>query len=59
MTRAGFDDDIAAIWAKKASLRRLGEPVDIACGALFLVSDDAGFVSGHGLTVDGGLTLRT
>ena len=55
----GQDDDIAAIWAKKAALHRLGEPIDIACAALFLASDDAGFVSGHGLTVDGGLTLRT
>ena len=60
MTQAAFqDDDIAAIWAKKAALRRLGEPIDIARAALFLASDDAGFVSGHGLTVDGGLTLRT
>ena len=60
MTKAAFDDDeIAAIWAKKAALRRLGEPVDIARAALFLASDDADFVSGHGLTVDGGLTLRT
>ena len=60
MTKAAFDDDeIAAIWAKKAALKRLGEPADIARAALFLASDDADFVSGHGLTVDGGLTLRT
>ena len=60
MTQAAFqDEDIAAVWAKKAALRRLGEPIDIARAALFLASDDAGFVSGHGLTVDGGLTLRT
>ena len=60
MTKAAFnDDEIAAIWAKKAALRRLGEPADIARAALFLASDDADFVSGHGLTVDGGLTLRT
>ena len=60
MTKAAFDDDeIAAVWAKKAALRRLGEPIDIARAVLFLASDDAGFVSGHGLTVDGGLTLRT
>lgn len=60
MTQAAFDDaDIAAVWAKKSALRRLGEPIDIARAALFLASDDGGFVSGHGLTVDGGLTLRT
>ena len=38
--------------------KRLGQPVDIAKGALFLASDLAAFVSGHGLRVDGGLMLR-
>ena len=60
LTRNNFEDEkIASIWAKKAALRRLGQPIDIARGALFLASEDAGFVSGHGLVVDGGLTLRT
>ena len=59
MTRASFQDaDIAAVWAKKAALRRLGQPEDIARAILFLASDDGGFVTGHGLVVDGGLTLR-
>lgn len=51
-------EDVAAIWAKKAALRRLGEPEDLARAALFLASDDAGFVTGQSLAVDGGLTLR-
>ena len=60
MTQASFDDpSIADIWARKAALRRLGKPLDIARGVLFLASDDGGFVTGHGLTIDGGLTLRT
>jgi NAD(P)-dependent dehydrogenase (short-subunit alcohol dehydrogenase family) len=50
--------DVAEIWAKKSPLRRLGEPLDLARGALFLASDDGGFVTGHGLHVDGGLMLR-
>ncbi|HEY1632120.1 MAG TPA: SDR family NAD(P)-dependent oxidoreductase [Rhizomicrobium sp.] len=50
--------DVADIWAKKAALRRLGQPIDLARAALFLASDDGGFVTGHGLIVDGGLTLR-
>ena len=36
--------------------KRLGEPVDIAKVALFLASDDAVFVSGTGISVDGGLS---
>lgn len=50
--------DIADIWAKKSPMRRLGEPLDLARGALFLASDDGAFVTGHGLNVDGGLMLR-
>jgi 3(or 17)beta-hydroxysteroid dehydrogenase len=30
--------------------------VDIALGILFLASDDAGFMTGSGMVVDGGLT---
>lgn len=50
--------EVADIWAKKSVLRRLGEPLDLARAALFLASDDGGFVTGQGLAVDGGLTLR-
>lgn len=46
------------VWAKKAALKRIGQPLDIARGALFLASDDGGFVTGHGLNVDGGMLMR-
>ena len=39
-----------------SAARRLGEPVDVAKVVLFLASDDAGFVSGTGIAVDGGRT---
>lgn len=60
MTKPLWDarPDVADIWAKKSALRRLGQPIDIARAALFLASDDGGFVTGHGLRVDGGLMLR-
>lgn len=60
MTKPLWDarPEVADIWAKKSALRRLGQPIDIARAALFLASDDGGFVSGHGLRVDGGLMLR-
>jgi len=41
---------------KSSAASRLGEPVDIAKVALFLASDDAVFVSGTGIAVDGGRT---
>lgn len=39
-----------------SAAQRLGEPVDVAKVALFLASDDAAFVSGTGIAVDGGRT---
>src|SRR3954463_13588179 len=37
---------------------RLGMPTDIANGIVFLASDDAGFMTGAGLVLDGGLTAQ-
>jgi 3-oxoacyl-[acyl-carrier protein] reductase len=39
-----------------SAAKRLGEPVDVAKVVLFLASDDAVFVSGTGVAVDGGRT---
>jgi 3-oxoacyl-[acyl-carrier protein] reductase len=60
MTRPVWEarPDIADLWAKKAALKRLGTPDDIARLAVFLASDAAGFITGQAITVDGGLTLR-
>jgi NAD(P)-dependent dehydrogenase (short-subunit alcohol dehydrogenase family) len=39
-------------------VRRAGKPVDIANAVVFLCSDEASFISGHALVVDGGLTVQ-
>jgi 3-oxoacyl-[acyl-carrier protein] reductase len=43
----------------KTPLRRMGEPVDIANAYLFLASDEATFISGVTLRVDGGIVVGT
>jgi 3-oxoacyl-[acyl-carrier protein] reductase len=42
---------------KAIPMKRLGQPADIARVAVFLASEDAGYITGQVLTVDGGLSL--
>ena len=41
---------------KQIPIRRLAEPIDIANAAVFLASDEASFITGTELIVDGGLS---
>jgi len=43
-------------WEKIMPLRRFSKPEEIAAGALYLASDDASFVTGTVLSIDGGVT---
>jgi NAD(P)-dependent dehydrogenase (short-subunit alcohol dehydrogenase family) len=51
---AGFRD----FWIGKSAVGRWGQPEDIANAVLFLCSRAADFVTGHGLVVDGGASIR-
>jgi len=50
-------EKILEMMKEKTPLRRLGEPKDIANAYLYLASDEANFVNGAVLCVDGGLVI--
>lgn len=56
MTAVMTDDQKAKI-AESISLGRTGKPEDIAKTALFLASDNASYITGQTICVDGGLTM--
>lgn len=50
-------EDLLNKFAKMTMLGRLGEPKEIANACLFLASDEASYVTGHNLSVNGGMRL--
>jgi hypothetical protein len=47
------DEQKRATWEQQA-IKRLGEPEDVTGAVLFLTSDDAAFITGQAIVVDGG-----
>lgn len=54
LARAVHTDDVRRQWHERVPLRRYGEPDEIATAVVFLLSDDAAYVNGQVLAVDGG-----
>lgn len=50
-------EKILEMMKEKTPLRRLGEPKDVAYAYLYLASDEANFINGAVLCVDGGLVI--
>jgi 3-oxoacyl-[acyl-carrier protein] reductase len=50
--------DFANSWARLTPLRRIGTPDDVAAAVEFLLSENASFISGQTLSVDGALFLQ-
>ena len=52
------DDEISSQLISLHPIGRLGKPEEIASAALFLVSDEASFITGSSLVIDGGYTAQ-
>jgi NAD(P)-dependent dehydrogenase (short-subunit alcohol dehydrogenase family) len=56
LERAADPKSLRAAWVKMHPLGRLGTPMDVAYGTLYLASEESAFVTGQCLVIDGGLT---
>jgi 3-oxoacyl-[acyl-carrier protein] reductase len=52
-------ENVLASMVDHTPVPRLGQPQDVAHAYLFLASEEAGFINGAVLNVDGGLVLGT
>jgi NAD(P)-dependent dehydrogenase (short-subunit alcohol dehydrogenase family) len=55
--RLGGDDQLADTFAALTPIRRIGLPADVGDVAVWLSTDEARFVTGQSIVVDGGFTI--
>jgi 3-hydroxybutyrate dehydrogenase len=54
----GEDEVVEKIMLAPAAMKRLIEPEEVAAAAAYLCSDDASFITGSSLMIDGGWSIR-
>jgi len=54
---AGLSGDVKAAFTQQIPLGRMGTPDDIAAAVVFLASDEASYITGQVLSVNGGLLM--
>lgn len=50
--------DLIELFRQQTPLKRIADPEELAKAILFLASDDASYITGHTLVVDGGFSLK-
>lgn len=54
---AGLPEEVRATMLARTALERFGQSEEVAAAVAFLAGEDAGYITGHTLVVDGGLTM--
>jgi 3-oxoacyl-[acyl-carrier protein] reductase len=55
---ASLSDDLKARITETVPLRRIGSPAEVAAAVKFLTSEEASYITGHVLEVNGGMFMR-
>lgn len=55
---AGLSDEERTKFARQIPLKRIGTPEDVAYAAVYLASEESGFMTGAEIRLDGGLTAQ-
>ncbi|GAA3700901.1 SDR family NAD(P)-dependent oxidoreductase [Nonomuraea antimicrobica] len=58
LSAAAYTPPVRRAYERRIPVGRVGVPEDIVAAAVFLASDEAAYVTGHELVVDGGMTLN-
>jgi NAD(P)-dependent dehydrogenase (short-subunit alcohol dehydrogenase family) len=53
-----YTDSVRRVYAEKIAVGRIAQPGEVVGAVIFLASDEAAYITGHELLVDGGLVLN-